>query len=37
MRSIEGKLHATLDDCNDPLITDDEARVCTVIGDPVNT
>ena len=40
MRSIEGKLHAILDDCSDPLyrlIADDEARVRTVIRDLVNT
>ncbi len=40
MRSIESKLHAILDDCNDPLyrlIADDEARVRTVIRDLVNT
>ena len=39
MRSIEGKLHAILDDCSDPLyifIADDEAWVCTVIRDLVN-
>ena len=40
MRSIEGKLHAILDDCSDPLyrlIAADEARVRTVIRDLVNT
>ena len=38
MRSAEGKFHAILDNCNDPLnrlITDDEARFRTVIGDLV--
>ena len=40
MCSIEGKLHAILDDCSDALyrlIADDDARVRTVITDLVNT
>jgi len=39
MRSIEGKLHAIIDDCSDPLyrlIADDKARVHTFIRDLVH-